>query len=242
MVEFESRDLVVVIGADQPARFRTRFMLNNMDFYVLEFRTVDELRQTDTQPYAVVMIADCLDTSTAESLHYFKHIERLIVISQTNIEKTVVAALYAGAHFYFDILEPDSLLSIRLYSALRPHGAKMLTKIIAPPFKFDVKRRQVFLGNKPICLSPKEYLFAEYIFSRPDKVITKSELMLSVWSLPGKFDARRVDTAACRVRKKMQLSSHITGWELAYKRRAGFILLSAEPGLGSCVHGMKQCG
>jgi len=106
------------------------------------------------------------------------------------------------------------------------HVTKEVASIIAPPFRFDVKRRLVYVHDELIALTPMEYQFAEYVFSRPDKVIPKAELMLRVWSLPSKIDARRIDTAACRVRKKMDLVFEKTGWELINARRVGYRLVA----------------
>lgn len=228
MVEFESRELVAVLGSgNQPVRIK--HLLEDMEFDVADFQSIDEFLDNDKRPYAVIIVADAVDTTLLVSLGYLKFIENVVVVSHTNneqpdSEQQIVAALYGGAHFIFDIEEPDSLLSVRMNAALRSYGAKTLSTIIAPPYKFDVERRQVYLSNKTIALSPKEYQFAEYVFSRPGETIPKSELMLSIWSLPRKCDTRRVDTAACRVRKKMQLSAEVTGWELIYMRRTGFML------------------
>lgn len=223
MIEFESREMIAVLGIGQQSD-RVSEILRSTAAVVSQFQSIDELRQSGSRPYAVVIVSDSIDTALNVSLQYLRLIEHVVLISRRANEMDTAAAFYAGAHFVFDIDEPDRLLTARLNAALRSYGAKTLTTIIAPPYKFDVERRQVFLGNKSIALSPKEYQFAEYVFSRPGKTIPKSELMLSVWSLPRKSDARRVDTAACRVRKKMQLCSRITGWQLIYRRRAGFEL------------------
>jgi len=91
------------------------------------------------------------------------------------------------------------------------------------PFTFDLEKRQVWLNKELVNLSPKEYEFANYLFSNRDRVVVNSELMTSVWSLPPAMDARRIDTAACRVRKKMQLDER-TGWSLKRLRRVGYEL------------------
>jgi len=74
-------------------------------------------------------------------------------------------------------------------------------------------------------LSPKEYEFAYYLFVNRHRVIVNAELMMSVWSLPSTMDARRIDTAACRVRKKLQLTENSSGWCLRRIRRVGYELL-----------------
>lgn len=225
---------IAVVGDDRQLRGRVANILAKIGYCSQLFMSIEDRKLSCIQLYAVVVITDHLGNISPEALENMAHFDRLILISRVADEKHVVGALYGGAHFVFDILEPDKLLSIRLQAALRSHGEKMLSSIFVPPFKFDVRNRRVYLGNKPISLSPKEYQFAEYIFSRPETVVAKSELMLSVWSLSPTIDARRVDTAACRVRKKMSLGSHNSGWELQYQRNRGFKLSHMESEL-SCI-------
>ena len=164
---------------------------------------------------------NCDDLNKIQSLSFFKTI---IVVSQANDEQTIVTALCNGADLYFDINESDLLLSERLLAAFRMHGKKERIKIDAPPYGFDLQRRQVFLDDQPIELTPMEYRLAEYFFRHPDQVIGKSELMERVWSLSRLDDARRIDTAAYQVRKKMQLEPHLSGWKLQNIRAVGLRL------------------
>jgi DNA-binding winged helix-turn-helix (wHTH) protein len=93
--------------------------------------------------------------------------------------------------------------------------------------RFDLQKRRVTLADKLVDLSPKEYELACYLFSNRGRVISNSELMTSIWSLPPGMDTRRIDTAACRVRKKLGLNA-ADGWELRRLRRVGYLLVQVE--------------
>lgn len=151
--------------------------------------------------------------------------QRVVVISDCNSETSIVNALEQGAHHYFDIEESPAVLQVRLEAALRHHSLQTKRVLDVAPFKFNLERRSVYRDGKLINLSPKEYEFAYYLFANRDRVVVNSELMTSVWSLPSSMDARRIDTAACRVRKKMQLGESTTGWSLRRIRRVGYELL-----------------
>lgn len=152
---------------------------------------------------------------------------RLVVISDCTSEKAVVQALESGAHHYFNIHEPPSILQARLAAALRQHARTPQRFLEVGPFRFDLLKRQVFVNQQPVSLSPKEYEFAHYVFMHRDRVVENNELMTSVWTLPSEMDSRRIDTAACRVRKKMLLGPE-TGWYLRRLRRVGYRL--QQPG------------
>ncbi len=151
--------------------------------------------------------------------------QRIVVFSDCTSEQSIVRALEEGAHHYFDIAEPTLVLQARLEAALRQHSLQAKRILDVAPFKFNLERRSVYKDGKLINLSPKEYEFAYYLFANRHRVVVNSELMTSVWSLPSSMDARRIDTAACRVRKKMQLSDASGGWNLRRIRRVGYELL-----------------
>lgn len=151
--------------------------------------------------------------------------QRVIVFSDCTDEQFVVRALEEGAHHFFNIDESPIVQQARLEAALRQHSLQAKRMLDVAPFKFNLERRTVAIDDKLINLSPKEYEFAYYLFANRHRVVVNSELMTSVWSLPSTMDARRIDTAACRVRKKMQLGDSSTGWRLRRIRRVGYELL-----------------
>lgn len=152
---------------------------------------------------------------------------RVLVVSDCIAEQTVVPILENGAHHVFNLRESRSLLQVRLEAALRQHGRLTRKSFRHGDIHFDVQKRRVSRAETPVDLSPKEYDLAYYLFSNRERVVGNSELMTSVWSLPPGMDTRRIDTAACRVRKKLRLIEQ-HGWELKRIRRVGYRLIRIE--------------
>jgi len=150
---------------------------------------------------------------------------RLIVLSDSKLEQTIVDTLDNGAHHYFDITEPNRILSARLAAATRNHQYNSIDVLEVFPFKFYVERRKVTHHDKPIHLSPREFALAYFLFSNNSRVVFDSELMVSIWTLPSSMDSRRIDTAICRIRKKMNLYENASGWNLQRLRQVGYQLL-----------------
>lgn len=171
--------------------------------------------------------------------------QRIVVFSDCDAEQTIVRALENGAHHFFNIAESPEVLQARLEAALRQHSLQAKRVLDVAPFKFNLERRTVSKDDKLINLSPKEYEFAYYLFANRHRVVINAELMTSVWSLPSSMDARRIDTAACRVRKKMQLGDSSTGWSLRRIRRVGYELLwlgeSEKTSDASPIDAPKKC-
>ena len=148
---------------------------------------------------------------------------RLIAVSDSDCEQTIVNYLSGGARHVFDVDESDRLLQTRLEAALQRHREQALQNISVGNISFDVSRRQVLRSGQCVALSPKEYELARYLFSQAGAVVSNAELMTSVWSLPSFMDTRRIDTAACHVRKKLALTPR-HGWELKKIRCVGYRL------------------
>jgi len=153
---------------------------------------------------------------------------RLIVLSDCHCEQTITQTLYGGAHHYFDITESKRILSARLIAAMRNHKFNADDILEVSPFKFFVERRRVTQNDKPIHLSPREFALAYFLFSNNSRVVVDSELMVSIWTLPSSMDSRRIDTAICRIRKKMNLYENASGWNLHRLRQVGYQLLSDD--------------
>lgn len=146
---------------------------------------------------------------------------RVVVVSDRDDEPHVVEVLSSGAHHLFQFGDGDAVLGARLEASLRRHAAVRDAALSISPFRFDLARHRALLGAEALDLSPREFDFAYYMFAHRGRLVTNAELLTSVWSLPQGIDTRRIDTAACRVRKKMRLDDR-TGWVLRRFRREGY--------------------
>jgi DNA-binding response OmpR family regulator len=152
---------------------------------------------------------------------------RIVVLSDCREESSIVSLLNSGAHHHFYIDESSTVLKNRIDAALRIHNTKTAQFLSIDDIQFDTHKRLVCRSGKRIDLSPKEYELAYYLFTNLDRTIGNGELMSAVWSLPSHMDSRRIDTAACRVRKKLGLSPCL-GWELKRIRMVGYRLLRLQ--------------
>ena len=146
---------------------------------------------------------------------------RVLAFTDARDEATIVGALEAGARQVFRADESERVMLARLVAALRQPASLRRAPLEIDPFTFDLARRLVHLGDEALDLSPKEFDLAYYLFGHRGRVVTNAELLTSVWSLPQGIDSRRIDTAVCRVRRKMRLGAD-SGWVLRRFRREGY--------------------
>lgn len=154
--------------------------------------------------------------------------ERVIVLSDLQTEHAIVTTLERGAHHYFNLNEPPLLLEARLKAALRRHRLEDRRVFECSPYTFHVASRTVERDGETIKLNPKEFDCAYYLFQHQNRIVKTEELLVSVWSLPAGMDARRIDTAASRLRKKLSLDADGTGWELRRVYKTGYRLIKTE--------------
>ena len=191
-------------------------------------------QDAEEQCFATVVVYRVTDDDLPYAALEKHRTSRIIVMSDCNREQTVVGFLKRGARHFFNIRESDRLLQARLSASLRQHRGVQQLPLVIGDIHFDVQKRQVTRAGVLVQLSPKEYEFASRVFSNIDQVVSNSELMTSVWSLPPHMDTRRIDTAACRVRKKLRLSTD-HGWELKRIRRVGYRLTQVGSSLPAGV-------
>jgi len=220
---FRAGERVAVIAANSADQQLIEMLLNKAGYQVGVFASADLISTTDDVPNALVVCHR--QNQTSPGMPNCQGGQRVVVMSDCDSEQTIVQALETGAHHYFNINESPDVLLARLEAALRQHSVQVKKVLDVYPFKFNLERRNVYRDEKLISLSPKEYEFAYYLFANRHRVVVNAELMTSVWSLPSSMDARRIDTAACRVRKKMQLDDTSQGWCLRRIRRVGYELL-----------------
>ncbi|MFT4728967.1 MAG: DNA-binding response OmpR family regulator [Granulosicoccus sp.] len=153
--------------------------------------------------------------------------KKIIVLSDCESEQTVVSLLNSGAHYFFNLSESNTLLQVRLEAALRQSRKFTKKSFTVGDIYFDAEKRMVTRRGNVVDLSPKEFDFAYYLFFNRERMVCNSEIMTSIWSLPAGMDTRRIDTAACRLRKKLELNSE-NDWLLKRIRTTGYRLIPVE--------------
>lgn len=216
------KPLVAVVAADGPDRGRVTGMVAMLGYEAQGFNSAEDFERSERHARAVIV---CFRVAMARApvpaIPRPARPCRILVLSDLDSEQHIIDTLDSGAHQIFHLDEAPRILNARLEAALRRHDPILGGSMSVAPFRFELAHRRVTLDGKLVDLSPKEFDLAFYLFSNRGRVVTNAELLTSVWSLPQDIDTRRIDTAACRVRKKMSLGEH-TGWVLRRFRREGY--------------------
>jgi two-component system, OmpR family, response regulator len=138
-----------------------------------------------------------------------------IVLTARGDRTDVSRGLKLGADDY--VTKPFGLeeLTLRVAAILRrtqaglASGAGADAVLEVGRVRLDEDAHIVTLDGEPIDLSPTEFKLLLELMKRPNKVVTKSHLLDSVWDMSFASNATVVDTYISYLRKKM----HINGYD-----------------------------
>lgn len=146
----------------------------------------------------------------------------IIVLSVRSLDEEIIAALDAGADDY--VLKPFSagVLLARIRANLRKEviektGEPELTNGV---IRMDIVRHEVFLRDKKLLLTPKEYGLLRYFLFNCGRMLTHKQILKDVWGHAYDGDVQYLRVFISQLREKL---AHDPA-------TAGYII--TEPGIG----------
>ena len=133
----------------------------------------------------------------------------IIMISAKKDDIDKIRGLGLGADDYmtkpFNILEVKARIKAIMRRARSEHEEKEKAKTIqAGDLKLDCESRRVFIADKEINLTAKEFDVLELLVFNPNKVYSRENLLNIVWGYEYPGDVRTVDVHIRRLREKIE--------------------------------------
>jgi two-component system KDP operon response regulator KdpE len=188
----EQAPLALIVEDEQPMVRYLRAAFTSHGFRVVEAPNGQEgLRQAATRAPDVVVLD--LGLPDMDGLEVTRRLREwspvpIIVLSARGREDDKIRALDAGADDY--VTKPFAVgeLMARVRVALR-HGARTTqesgdTTVTVGELRVDRLRRQVFVGEAEVRLTPIEYRLLSALAQYPGRVLTHEHLLRQVWG-PG---------------------------------------------------------
>lgn len=152
----------------------------------------------------------------------------VIFLTSRNTEDDIVTALTDGADDY--IIKPASkaILVARIKAVtrrLQNKQSKTGDSIKSDPYTFTNITNSVSYKGNTVPLTNKEYELALYFFRNEGTLISRDQLLESIWVKSSEISTRTVDTHISRLRKKLLLDG-THGWKLISIYHQGYKLIN----------------
>ncbi len=135
----------------------------------------------------------------------------VLFLTHRDEEEDIVQALQAGADDFLVKPARERELLARLDALSRRGREASEQDVIAdvPPFRIDLRNRQVQRDGKLCELTPREFEVAALLFKNLGQVLSRGHIMESIWGHGNTGSTRTVDMHVSRVRQVLGLSSSI---------------------------------
>lgn len=129
----------------------------------------------------------------------------IIIVTGNDLNKDIVSGLWSGADDYLTKPFTNEELLARVNAVLRRVYYKGSTEeaIIIGAISLNISRQEVTVDNQPLALSNKEFDMLCLFMKNAGKVLSKIQILESVWGYTEYIDKRNVDVHVCNIRKKL---------------------------------------
>ncbi|MDO5382026.1 MAG: response regulator transcription factor [Eubacteriales bacterium] len=133
----------------------------------------------------------------------------IIMLTAKGDDMDKIMGLEYGADDY--ITKPFNILEVkaRMKAILRRNSKKeeapvKSNVIVAGDMKIDCDSRSLYIGNREINLTAKEFDLVELLAKNPNRVYSRDTLLKTVWGADYPGDGRTVDVHVRRLREKIE--------------------------------------
>ena len=132
----------------------------------------------------------------------------IIMLTAKGDDMDKILGLDYGADDYmtkpFNILEVKARIKAILRRATKAQPASDDSMIIAKDMKLDREGRRVYIEEREINLTAKEFEVLELLVMNPNKVYSREKLLKIIWGEDYPGDVRTVDVHIRRLREKVE--------------------------------------
>jgi two-component system KDP operon response regulator KdpE len=203
---------VLVVEDEPPIRRFLRPSLVSQGYRVLEAVSGEEalLQAATRQPDLVILDLGLPDMDGLEVIRRLREwtARPIIVLSARGAETDKVAALDAGADDYvakpFAVGELLARVRVALRHAARTGRAAGETVFGVGALRVDLARRQVWVGEAEVRLTPIEYRLLRVLVQHAGRVVTHRQLLREVWGPAQVEHSHYVRVYMANLRRKLE--------------------------------------
>jgi two-component system, OmpR family, response regulator RegX3 len=153
----------------------------------------------------------------------------VIFITARTTEADMIRILNEGADDYLTKPVSKGELLARISAVTRRAGRRTeQLKMEYGPYEINPRTRTLRFDGEQVRLTAKEFELALYIFSNMGRLLSRNQILSTVWGYEPDVNTRTIDTHISRIRKKLHLSPE-NGWRLSSIYHQGYRLEQLSP-------------
>lgn len=157
----------------------------------------------------------------------------VIFVTRMDREEDVVTALEKGADDYMTKPVKPLEMQARIAAlARRVHVPPERTDVVeVGDYRLNLQSRTVERRGERVDLTHKEFDLALFLFQQIGRLLSRAQILESVWGTSAELNTRTVDTHVSRIRNKLHLMPEY-GWKLSAIYQHGYRLERVEQPAG----------
>lgn len=204
------KNTILVIDTDPQTQKMLSLILDAPDFKVVGCKTGKQGVQfcISSKPDLVLLALNLPDMEGKNLITTIREWAQtpIIILSQDAADENVIMALNMGADDY--VVKPFNVdvLYARINAALRKSAVHESgePELQNGPLRIDLVQHQVFLNNKLLAFTPKEYNLLRYFVVHRGKMLTHKQILIEVWGPAHGEDIQYLRVFVGQLREKIE--------------------------------------
>ena len=203
-------ELIYIADDEKNIRELVKCFLENQGYEVETFSNGDDLFKRYKEKNADMIILDVImpGTDGVEICRQIRQIANvpIIILSAKDSEEDRIKGISVGGDDY--LTKPFSPIELvargqALFRRISMDKVEKVEKVTFGNIKIDVTKKQAYVDDEEIALTPLEFDFLKYLIQKNNQAISREELLKEVWKIAYDIDTRATDDTVKRLRRKI---------------------------------------
>ena len=203
-------ELIYIADDEKNIRELVKCFLENQGYEVETFSNGDDLFKRYKEKNDDMIILDVImpGTDGVEICRQIRQIANvpIIILSAKDSEEDRIKGISVGGDDY--LTKPFSPIELvarvqALFRRISMDKVEKVEKVTFGNIKIDVTKKQAYVDDEEIALTPLEFDFLKYLIQKNNQAISREELLKEVWKIAYDIDTRATDDTVKRLRRKI---------------------------------------
>ena len=222
-----NKELIYSVEDDDNIRDLIKYTVEEAGYTIECFSNGNDMlealkKQTPNLVFLDIMLPDIEGTEILKIIRTdYAHLPiKVIMLTAKTSEINIVTGLNLGADDYMP--KPFSVLELlaRIKANLRKKDVRLdAEELTFGDIKLIVKKRNVFVGERQVILTQKEFDLLKLLMENANNVVDRETMLEEVWGVDHTMETRTIDMHIKSIRQKLDLTKEniITVRGMGYK-------------------------